>query len=253
MIDLQKCIECSSDENLNTTLSVKLDDGSVVEVKICDAHAEDMTIKRAKGLYQEKLEELTKIIEMAKKAGLTVVLPDSNGGIAIAQTQQPTQAAPQPAQKPAPVPSPPDEDLEDADSARQRLGTAKSVAGVAGQFPVEAVRGLDKNQLEEKADLGKEKMKLSLAEGRHGQKVPIPSVIKDDSGTTNITVRQGMTDHDLQKRFKGMSNEEFSHDFATGGYAIDECGFCKGAGFVKQGKQQVGCPRCGGSGVRSTI
>lgn len=252
MIDLEKCIECSSDENLNTTLSVKLDDGSVVEVKICDEHVEDMTIKRAKELYQAKLEELTKIIEMAKKAGLTVTIPTGKA-IATAEAPPPVPARAQQTSTPATPKPPEDDDLEDATSARQRLGVAKSVAGPAGNFQVEAVKGLDKSQLEDQTDLGHEKMKLALAEGRHGQKVPIPSVIKDDSGTTNITVRQGMTDHELQRRFKGMSNEEFSHAFATAGYAVDECGFCKGAGFIKQGKQKVGCPRCGASGVNPTI
>jgi hypothetical protein len=266
MIDLNKCIQCATDKDLNTTLTVKLEDGTTVQVNVCDEHAEDMTIKQARVLYAEKQEELQKIIEMAEAAGLKVEIPTASG-LVVAQ-QDPAKV-----EKPkAPVPmkmadNPPEESavkspdtvLLNGRDAREKLGAAKSMSTALPQAgTMEQKQSHDVRTLEDKVDLGQEKIQLGLAEGRSGQAVPIPQIIKDEGGTTIIRVRQTVSDHDLQKNFKDLAESNDgsgnnAHSFHSAGYTMNACGFCSGSGFVtnvvNKTKQQSACPRCEGSGM----
>ena len=62
----KQCVYCESSENLNTSLQVKLEDGSRVSVDICDEHAEEATIKSAREAYLAKQDKIKEVLEQAK-------------------------------------------------------------------------------------------------------------------------------------------------------------------------------------------
>ena len=69
---INNCIYCNSADNLNTQLSLKLEDGTIAKVSVCDTHAEDATIKSAREKYIEKTNQLKQFLEQAKQLGIDI-------------------------------------------------------------------------------------------------------------------------------------------------------------------------------------
>ncbi len=269
MINLQKCLICSTDKDLNTTLSLKLDDSTTVSVVVCDVHAEDLTVKIAKEKYLEKKAVIDRIMQEARDNGLEISIPTTSTGLVLAKSTAVEQPATrQQALTPQPIDKQQVDDeinllrsgkLIKGSVARQKLGKAQSVGGSFDRLTtVDRQEELSRSALTERAETGQEQIRIGLVEGRGNQPIAIPTVIKDDFGTTVIRVSQGMTDDKLQKQFKGLADSKDAnglntHCFGADGYALTDCQFCKGKGSVitvsSGQKVSADCPRCKGAGL----
>jgi len=270
MINLNSCIVCGSDSDLNTDLNVVID-GEKIVVRVCDEHADDITPKRAKELYQEKKAEVDKVIEQAKALGLDVSIPTGDNKIAVA-TESPKPQGPKPASPDGFAPHL-DGDRDDGvlstdevdDVMQHKIrGVAGNIAGADGSvgnaeshsaYTPEAV-------LESKLPDGarKGKVKMGVAEGRGGSLIAVPEVRQDGTGTTTIKVTKGGNDEQLQRRFKDHASSQDNHgnnvhSFSQSGYAMRTCTMCKGEGTIRKSKKEgiVACPRCDGSGMFSEV
>lgn len=255
MLELDNCIICGSSKDLNTDLTIMVDDedtgqetvGKIkVKLQVCDLHSEDTTPKMAREKYLDKKLEIDRVIAQAKALGLEINIPTSGSKIATA-TKTPVPAAPQ-QPKQAFVAEFDDTknvlDTGKVDSVMQRIqGVSGAVAGSAGiesHSPMAPGEDkLDPIHLEGRALMG-------LTEGRGGQPVAIPQVRQDGTGTTRISVNQGEGDSALQRRFKNMAGPA---DAAQQGAYGTSCTFCHGQGNIAISKDTTdNCPKCNGSG-----
>ena len=266
MLNLNACIVCGSTDNLETELTIKVDDERIA-VKVCDEHADDLTPKRAKELYEEKQHEIKKFIEQAKALGLEVSIPAAGNKIATAKSDetkrpeelkrdksvQKRQYAPEIADSDDVLPT----DVVDNVMQNRVVG----VSGSAGHKQVErheayTPEAVLESKLPDGARQGK--VKMGVAEGREGQLIAIPEVRQDGTGTTRIQITKGGTDRELQRRFKDHASTADAdgcnvHSFGAAGYAVHPCTMCKGEGTIRKSKTEViKCPRCGGSGMFGT-
>src|SRR5208283_5164588 len=62
------CIFCGKPENLNTSMTIQVDEGKV-KVDICDDCAEEATLKKAREAYQKKMEAIKDILAQARALG----------------------------------------------------------------------------------------------------------------------------------------------------------------------------------------
>ena len=263
MLELDNCIICGSAKDLNTDLTIMVDDedtgqdtiGKIkVRLQVCDLHAEDTTPKMAREKYQDKKLEIDKVIAQAKALGLEINIPTPGNKIAIA-TKVHVPATSTPA-TPATLQQFESGFIAELDDSENVLDTAKidsvaqSVQGVGGNVsgsaPIQShtpmTPGKDKLDpiyLEGKALMG-------LAEGRGGQPVAIPRIRQDGTGTTRISVNQGDGDLTLQRRFKSMAGHA---DAPQQGAYGTQCTFCHGEGKIAISKTDTeSCPKCSGSG-----
>lgn len=259
MLELENCIICGSAKDLNTDLTIMVDDedtgqetvGKIkVKLQVCDLHAEDTTPKMAREKYQDKKSEIDKVIAQAKALGLEINIPTSGSKIATA-TKVPSALVPQQQQpKQEFVAELFDDDNKNVldtaqvDSVAQRIqgisGAVSGSAGLESHSPMTPGQDkLDPVHLEGKALMG-------LAEGRGGQPVAIPRVRQDGTGTTRISVSQGDGDLALQRRFKSMAGPADAPQ--QGAYGMS-CTFCHGEGKIAISKTDTeSCPKCSGSG-----
>lgn len=260
---MSQCIYCGTSKNLNTQLTITLDDGLKHTVDICDEHAEEASIKSAKAAFLDKQKKIQEVIEQAKALGLNI---SESGGVMIAE--KPPEPAPQEIQTPEPQPQPkpqpqpiiPEEDgdwvsTDVVDRSRPMssvggnttLGNVQSyashdTASVKGELPADALKG---------------KVKMAVVEGREGQPLAVPQQRVDGTGTTRISIQKTEDDRKLQQRFKKMAADSMhdqTPDFARSGYAntTATCPICHGDGDVRMGRNTQVCPKCGGSGIIST-
>jgi len=250
-----QCIYCGSAKNLNTSMTVTLDDGIKHTVDICDEHAEEASIKSVKEAFITKQAQIKAVLEQAKALGLNI---SEVGGISIAQAE----SAPQPQQPPQPQPKAKEQpELDDDFIPTDRIDKDRTITSVGGNtamgnvpsyqsYDVANVRG----DLPE--DLLKGKVKMEVMEGREGQPIAVPKQRVDGTGTTSINISRAENDSKLQERFKKMAAGSMSDntpDFARSGYAntTATCPICRGDGTVKMGAKSQMCPKCGGSGFIS--
>lgn len=257
---MDQCVYCESTDNLNTQLTVTLEDGNKVTVNICDAHAEEATIKTARAAYLEKQQKINEIIEQAKKLGLEI--GQSAGGLVIAQQTTPQSPSTGPAPQPKPTqPKPPKIELSSddpdvvqttkIDSNRQFV----SLGGSTDHGHVDSYSSHDLNikGLPPEARDGYAQMRI--VEGREGHPIAIPQKRIDGTGVTRINIKQIEDDRGLQNRFKKMANQSMRDDidgtpnFARSGYrnSTRDCPICRGE-CVINGQD---CPKCNGAGVIS--
>lgn len=262
---MNNCVYCASTTDLNTQLTITLEDGSKVTVSICDEHAEEASVKTARDAYMEKSKKINDLIQQARELGLNI--SESPSGITIAQKQmsddqpkqgltiEPQQSQPQQTKQPSPPQqqsqSAKDRAFEEWDDAipTDKLDNHPGMRSVGGQTSgtmVESFNSYDYN-MHDKLDpeARKGKAKLEVFEGREGQPIALPSVRKDGTGTTTVRVVKGESDKTLQERFKRMSMDE-DVSFSSG-YSTRDCPFCRGNCEVN-GKT---CPKCKGSGIIS--
>jgi len=251
-MNLNQCIFCDATTDLNTSLTITLEDGSKVAVRICDVHAEDATVKSAREAYLEKRKKIDELLAQARSLGLQ--LSESPSGLVVATQKpeprvmqvQPTAEAAEALEGPNVVST----SKLDGRKFQSVGGTADGVA-VSSHAPLDTSSLID--QLPEGALDGQAEM--TVVEGRGGQPLAIPQRRIDKTGTTRISIKKS-TDAALQDRFKKMAADTMGDrtpDFARSGYQNTQrpCPLCKGACVVKQGRQEVPCPKCNGSGIIS--
>lgn len=259
---MNQCVFCESTENLNTTLTIALDNGIKVNVAICDKHAEDASVKSAKTAFLEKQKKLDEIIAQAKALGFNLV--PSTGPIVLAQPVPETiQTLTQPASQPAPQPVSrqlTQQQLEPIVESGENLvptelvdrrGGIVSVGGLAGGETVASLSSHDLNSLESKLPEGARKgqVQLAVTEGREGMPLAYPAMRVDGLGTTRVQIKKFEDDVALQRRFKRMADKSMKDDtpnFAREGYSHSfvTCPICRGDKVVN-GKT---CPKCNGAG-----
>lgn len=251
------CVFCGIADNLNTEMGVTIEDGSRVQVWVCDTHAEEATVKSVREAYNNRLQKLQELIESAKALGFNLN--------AISQTQQPAtaptaivrqEAKPKP-KEPAPL------ELDDPENVvdTSKLDNARAFISQGGQTEFGSVQSFSNYSLEggqDKLDpsLRQGKAHLTLAEGRDGKPIVIPDKRVDGTGTTTIKIVKNTNDDVLQRRFKQMATESMSDrppDFAHNGYSSTtrECPLCHGQGTIINNKKIVECPKCHASGILS--
>lgn len=255
---MNNCIFCETTDNLNTQMTISLDDGIKVSVDICDEHAEEATVKTARECYLKRKRQIDEVMEQARKLGLQVV--EGNQGILIPQKVEkappPRSAQPAPAQViEAEIV---EEDGEMIDTARvdaQLQKGMRSVGGTVAGTSVASHQSIDTSEAREQlpADALKGKVKMDVLPGRGGQPIAIPTKRVDGTGRTDINIVES-NDAQLQRRFKQIAEMSKSplgweqmHDHRHG-YNVTECPICHGATKVKNRGQEITCPKCKGKG-----
>lgn len=255
-----QCIYCGTAKDLNTSMTVTLDDGVKHTVNICDEHAEDASIKSVKEAFIAKQAQIQAVLEQAKALGLNI---SDVGGITVAQAEPAPPSAPpspsapqgQPTAKEQPelgddfIPT----DMIDKDRTITSVGGNTDMGNVASyqSYDISGTRG------DLPDDVLKGKVKMEVMEGREGQPLAVPQQRVDGTGTTNININRSENDGRLQERFKKMAASSMGDqtpDFARAGYSntTATCPICRGDGTVKMGAKSQMCPKCDGSGIIST-
>lgn len=262
---MQTCVYCGSADNLNTQMTISLENGSKVTVDICDEHAEDATVKTARAKYMEKQDQIAAFLEQAKALGIEIQAPQSGGGLVIAQqtpqTPQPPaqpsdEAPPQPEVDPVPIVD--DQEAEEGwvSTAKVDAANKKGMRSVGGSTEFGGVQGHSSYQVTGNEDVLSEtvrrgKVKMTVAEGRAGAPIAVPEKRVDGTGTTRIRIVNRENDNTLQRRFKDMaqdSKNDQQPDFRQGyGDATRTCPICHGD-CVVNGQD---CPKCDGMGIIS--
>ena len=248
MIQNENCIICGSSENLDTELTITVDNEKVI-VKACKEHADDITPKVAKAAYIKWKAERDTVMEeflaQAAKLGMTVVPQGSNLVIATA----PKVEAPKPAVAAELHGSRQDGILPTSEVDNVMQNRVAGLSGSVSGTGVERHDAYNPDSLSSKLPEGAREglVKMELAEGRHGTPLAIPAIRQDGLGTTRVTIARTMTDGELQKRFKQQAASD--HSF-VGGYDLHRCAMCKGEGQIaKSQTEMIACPKCGGSGL----
>lgn len=267
---MKVCVFSGSVENLNTSMKIKLDDGTVAEAWISDAYAEEATVKSVKEAYLKQKSardaELEKFLEQAKRLGIQVAIPGDTKQLAVAQDP--------------PKPPPPKQAAVDRELAGdgvvpavqldQRAGRAVTSVGGSAQtaagnvavasyqsIPIKATSKTDEDKeivkrVEQARASGQARM--VTVEGRGGQPMLIPGVRKDGTGTTRIRIAQTMNDTVLQRRFKDFGADSIRDEtpgFVNGYQAhLQDCPICRGDGTAMNAGVMITCPKCKGSGFR---
>lgn len=242
------CIICNTTENLNIEISATDFNGAPTVVKLCEACGEDTTPKKAREAYAAKQKEIADFMEKAKALGLTF---NTGPGIAVA------------AQAPVPAPAPtarvvPTETaakdlvLEEGEISVSRYEAVSQSGkinplisgdvggGMSGYAPpVSALREMGIDQLEGK-------VKMDVMTGPSGMPLAIPTMRRDQMGTTTIGINQ-TSDADLQRRFQDLIR---TGDPPKAYENIRTCSLCHGEGTIRQTKTtMIQCPKCVGTGM----
>lgn len=260
---MTQCVYCESTSDLNTQLTVTLEDGNRVTVDICDAHAEEASVKTAREAYQDKQKKIEEVLAQAKALGIDLS-QTTTSGLVVPQQQAPppqTPTAPQPTPQ---VPTPIDDEMtEDSDDVvdTSRLDHRPGMTSVGGNTEMGQVSSHASHQVtgqQDKLDpsLLEGKAKMNLVEGREGMPIAIPEKRVDGTGTTRIKVANTENDNKLQNRFKKMAQDSMDDrvpNFARQGYqnTTTNCTFCRGEGTVSNAGKIIECPKCNGSGIIS--
>jgi hypothetical protein len=261
MATTKNCVFCNTTDNLNTEMSVTLEDGNKVQAWVCDQHAEEATVKSVREAYCAKLDKFKELLEAAKALGFDLS--------AIAGKPE-VAPQPKPQEKPRPVtekaPSKPQMvELEDNENVvdTARLDNARAFISTGGQTEYGSVQGFSNYSLDGGKDklspeLRQGKAHLAMMEGRDGQPLIIPDKRVDGTGVTTIKIVKNTNDDVLQRRFKQMAKDSMEDkvpDFAHNGYSATtkECPFCRGQGTILNAKKLVECPKCHGSGLLSSL
>lgn len=264
---MTQCVFCEATTNLNTQMTVALEDGTKVTAHICDIHAEDATPKTVRLAYIDKQKKAEALIAQLKALGYAVTgLEQSKSGLVV-----PTMEKPKPAARAAPPTEAPatGDNLEGDDVVSTELLDGKSSKGMVSSSQVGnmggqqiQVAGHASHDLSSVArglppEARKGKAKLTVTEGREGQTLVIPEKRVDGMGTTRIKITKKENDGTLQARFKKMAKDTVDNDkcpnFARSGYQNTQsvCPICRGDCVIKQAGKEVSCPKCNGSGVVS--
>lgn len=258
-----KCIKCGTTENLDTILTVTVDDVKY-SVAICEEHSEDTTPKQVKALVSAKIEKLKMIMEELKEFGMEV---GETNGIAVAKkAPEVAKKAPEVAKDEEKVVEATEEVYEKKESMVIKKGGLPKVRSISANVDGQSIQGgtsintreLVKREVESIKD---EKVTVPVTEsieyqtvpGRQGVPMRIPKRIKHNQGSTNVTVVDTGGDRVIQSRFKEMARATMdeknssTHIYGRDGYDTTECPLCGGTGEnrVNGGK----CVKCNGIGL----
>lgn len=267
---MSACVFCSTFDNLNTQMTITVD-GLKITVDICDAHAEDASLKTVKDAYFNRQNEIDKVKEAARKLG--IIIPDSatQGSLIIPTSiKEPQKEEIKPQTKIITenvIDINPSDILEDGFISSSIVDNAKGMVSVGGStshgnIPSHSsinVKGFseDTKQL---ADKTSGKVKMAVFSGRGGAQLSLPEVTVNGLGTTRLRIANVDNDARLQGRFKRMvqeSAQDRQPDFIYQGYSEAQvtCTLCRGEQNIKTkvgGKiQSTMCPKCNGSGTIS--
>lgn len=259
------CVYCGSMDNLNTTLSITIDDVKHT-VYVCDTHAEDASIKTAKIELVKRLADIEELKMKARALGLDITglsPTPTAGGLIIPQTPQQmrAQAVQQVPQTQQVVQSPPQHEQADhgvvAEGAvRSRLFDAKYkelvpsvVAASSGIQPPQRAHNINIKEVDRSLLEGV--VVPDVVNGRCGMPVVIPALRKDGMGTTTIKTVT-MTTQDMDNRFKDIAlrsrddNDASVQAYREIGYQTMICPLCRGSGVVRNRGREETCPKCKG-------
>jgi hypothetical protein len=247
MMNSNQCVFCDKANNLNTQMTITID-GISIDVKICDDHAEDATVKSVKEAYSVKKKKIDDVIAQAKALGLNI---SESGGLVLASTPAPKTPA-----KPAIVEEM-DVNSPDVIPTSKLKSVVQTTGGDVAGMAIAGHSSFDVNSLSEKlpSEMLQGHAEMALVEGRSGQPLAIPKTRIDGTGTTRITIQKS-DDATLQNRFKKMATDSMNGntpDFANAGYnnTTKTCPICRGQSTIKQNKKNILCPKCNGSGIIS--
>lgn len=247
---MSQCVYCDETTNLNTQLTITLEDDTKVTVHICDEHAEEASVKTARAAYQEKQAKIEEVMRQAAALGLNV--SEGPGQLVIAEKTE-AQPQAQPQNQPIIVEAT-QPDIDDPDwVTTEKVDAAKGMNSVGGNTELGAVAAHSSHVISGQQDIlppetRRGKVRMQLAEGRAGHPLALPAERIDGTGHTRIRIKQTESDPDLQKRFKDMAKDsvEKGVQMSTNGYqsTIRTCPICRGECVVNN----QDCPKCGGAG-----
>lgn len=266
------CIFCSTSDDLNTEMTIKLDNGDKVTVYVCDDHAINATVQAVKDAHASRQNQIDQLIEQAKKLGLhvaeqelPVVVSKPTAASNAVQPANIGQMTPQIEEstgklekKPVVITpgSVPSNDMDGDDIVSTEVIDSskgmKSVGGASGGHMVDSHGSHDFSSLEDQLpeDVRRGKIKMEMMEGRGGQPLAIPKKRMDGTGTTRINIVKTGGDTALQERFKTMASSENPADFRNGYQSSSrDCPICKGTGFTTNAGEEIQCPKCDGVGI----
>ncbi len=260
---MNDCIYCKSTTDLNTEMKITTDSGSQAVVLICDACADDASVKTAKVKYQERMVKIEEVMALAKAMGLEVVVPTDNKKLAIASS---------PAQEPKKeiITKVPDIFIPDMEANSNEIivptSRADSVKIDAIQHADSGAHSTNLREYDLKVISSDQsitessqrvqqarangQVKMSAVEGRAGVQMPIPTVRKDGTGTTLISINKDVNDMALQQRFKNFADRTVhnQHNGYSRGYD-KACTMCNGQQKIANRGTMIDCPKCKGSGL----
>lgn len=256
---MKSCVFSGSTENLNTTMTITLDDGSRVEVWISDEYADEATPKAVKQAYldsiKDKENKTKELIEHAKSLGFDLTpevlqalsVQKSGEKITSNQPNQPkaveTNDAPtKPKIKADKIEPAPGRRVVSGAEADKPLNVSVDTSGASVGIGHEyEIRSVDKPS----EDLREgEEAEVEIIEGRSGIPIAIPTRRSGKMGTTDIRIVKGYDNNKLQADFKNLAESDVSF---KDNYRVRfvSCGLCNRTGKVRGNRT---CPKCGGAG-----
>lgn len=251
MIDLTaSCVFCGSTTDLNTVMTVKIDNDSY-KVSICDDDEDQATPKAVKECVSKKAAEIEHLKQMAEKYGFVLAEKD------LIAPRESEPAATAPARKPAPActkkASAPILRRQHIEGKEDRTPKApppqpKSVDG-------QMVEGHSSYAVDSKDDTQKQlkvvSHKAQTVETHSRGPITIPTDMRDsEGGHTSIRIVNSGGDRALQDRFRGMaesSKSDSGPDFRHS-YGVSDCMACGGTGLSRIDNSKP-CPKCKGDGI----
>lgn len=251
----QNCVFCQSPDNLNTELTIKLDDGTKVPVQICDEHS-DRSPKDAKEAYVNTKGKIDALLAQLAQMGVTM----APQGQLVLPTSQPTPQAPA-----APTVQPVHVQKEqmpvdpvDARSVllKREFTHAMPTSVVDKKVNATSIGGSSHGGFERHASLDTSNARKVLSEqlegvvevesieGRCGVPIQVPTKRLDGTGMTRINIVKS-SDAELQSRFRNLNDAP-----PMGGYQLNTrpCPMCHGEAVVRSKGVEILCPKCNGSG-----
>lgn len=225
------CVYCGCHDNLNTELTITIDNKKIM-VLICDEHSENATVKSARDAYVVKRAEIDKVIQAARNLGLNISESDATSPHLRDQQVQPKKGTQQ------------TQIQEEGLIPTHRLNYLSSTKSVSGSLPgygsLESLQGHDLSKLLP-SSVTNGVAKVDVLEGREGIPTPIPTMRRDGTGTTRISIHR-TTDDMLQNNFRKLASESML-DKGNNGYVVTDkiCPMCNG--------DDGSCTKCGGTGI----
>jgi hypothetical protein len=235
------CVYCRTTSDLNTELTITLENGERCKVYVCDVHAEDATIKSAREAYLKNQRDINELLQRLKELEFS---PEPTATPAklqiIKKVHEPTIES-EPLEEAIDVEAyqtSPDQTFVDAMEfeAKTKAGTVAAPSGGVNESIHGSLAGADadalakvRGQIPESAIRGFVKPEVVAIRGGN-QQVVIPAEKVDGFGTLSIRITPGISDADIQKKFKQAAARSIEDDFS--GIANHDNHRCDLLGFV---------------------
>lgn len=247
---MKTCIFCGSTDNLNTELNINVD-GQKITVDICDEHAEDATIKTARGAYLDRQSKIEDLLKQAQMLGLNLSVDGSSDtpSKVIRETPSVKNNVVREDVKIKEAPPKVEELGDDFIPADMLDRPTQTKGGMVDGHNIESYGSYDYDDFQDKLpeDVRKGHAKLDMVQGDSGRPIAIPVERRDGTGSTKITIKKS-SDDELQRNFANAAENEVSF---RNGYntSLKDCPLCRGTGEIKMNTGLQDCPKCGGVGM----